>query len=77
MSLQEDIEALSMHESFARLIEQVNSDRENAISEMREASNSQLQQISGVIVECDNILKLCNWPKLRERHKSRLRDVLK
>ena len=68
-SLDQDIEALSNYEHFARFINVIEQLREECISDMHEASIEALQQLSGRILSYDQILQMANWEKLQKRYK--------
>lgn len=70
--MQEDIEALTQHESFARFIQTVEAAREEVIGDMASASVEQIQQLAGRILAYDDILKMVDWDKLRNLHRERL-----
>ena len=74
--LEEDLQTLSTHESFARFIETVYSLREEAIASMFESDKGQVQQISGTILAYDQLLKMVNWNALQARHTGRLHNDL-
>ena len=68
-NLDQDIEALSNYEHFARFINVVEQLREECISDMHEASTDQLQQIAGRILSYDQLLQMVDWKNLQKRHK--------
>jgi len=74
--LEEDLQVLSTHESFARFIETVYSLREEAIASMFESDKDQVQQISGTILAYDQLLKMTNWSSLQTKHIGRLHNDL-
>ena len=71
-NLQQDIDMLSNHESFARFIQTLFVLREETIAEMHKADYEQLQQLAGRILTYDHILRISNWDKLRTRHSNSL-----
>lgn len=72
MSIQDDINALHNHETFARFMSTIYILREETISEMHEAPTEALQQLSGRIVTYDQILQMSGWDDLRIRHRESL-----
>jgi hypothetical protein len=71
---EDDIEFLSKYEQFARFIQSIEWAKEAAINDMVDAPTEKLQQISGKIIQCDDILKLANFNKLRRIHDGRLSE---
>ena len=67
MSLETDLQALSNHEHFARFLQVISDLREETIEELHNASNEQIQQLSGRILTYDQILQMCDWRKLQVR----------
>lgn len=72
MNIQDDIKTLHNHESFARFINLIHSLREETISELHEAPQDRMQQISGRIITYDQILQMCDWHKLQTIFKDRM-----
>ena len=72
MSLETDLQALSNHEHFARFLQVISDLREETIEELHNASNEQIQQISGRILTYDQILQMCDWRNLQVRFADRL-----
>lgn len=72
MSLEKDLQSLGNHEHFARFLKVVSELREETIEELHNASNEQIQQISGRILTYDQILQMCDWRKLQVRFSDRL-----
>lgn len=72
MSLEKDLQSLGNHEHFARFLKVVAELREETIEELHNASNEQIQQISGRILTYDQILQMCDWRKLQVRFFDRL-----
>jgi hypothetical protein len=72
MNLEKDLRSLSNHEHFARLLKVIAELREETIEELHNASNEQIQQISGRILTYDQILQMCDWRKLQVRFADRL-----
>ena len=72
MSLEDDIKALSNHETFARFIQVLYTLREETIEEMHNADYEKLQQLAGRILTDDQILRIANWDSLRVRHTNSL-----
>jgi len=70
--MEDDIKALSNHETFARFIQSIEAAREEAISDIGGASSEHIQQLAGRIVAYDDILKMVNWEALRIRHQEAL-----
>ncbi len=70
--MEEDVEALSQHESFARFIQSIESAREEVISDLAGAPSEQVQQLAGRILAYDDILKMVDWSALRRVHQERL-----
>jgi len=72
MRLEKDLQSLGNHEHFARFLKVVAELREETIEELHNASNEQIQQISGRILTYDQILQMCDWRKLQVRFSDRL-----
>ena len=72
MNIQDDIKTLHNHESFARFINLIHSLREETISELHEAPQDRMQQISGRIITYDQILQMCDWEKLKASYSDRM-----
>lgn len=70
--MEDDIKALSNHETFARFIQSIEAAREEAIGDIGSASTEHIQQLAGRIVAYDDILKMVNWEALRMRHQKSL-----
>ena len=69
MNIQDDIKTLYNYEAFARFIKMVHELREESIEELHEATNNNIQQISGRIITYDQLLQLVDWEELRNRHR--------
>jgi len=69
LSLEEALKFLQNHQHFAVFIKTIHLLREEAISELHNASSDSIQQISGRIITYDQILQMSNWDKLRDIHK--------
>ena len=67
-NLEDDIKALSNHETFARFIQVIHALREETIEEMHNANYEQLQQVAGRIITYDQILRMADWVQLKRRH---------
>jgi hypothetical protein len=72
MSLEQDIKALSNHETFARFIQVIHSLREEQIEELHKSNYEELQQVAGRIITYDQILRMADWENLRTRHSQSL-----
>ncbi len=72
MSLETDLQSLSNHEHFARFLQVISDLREETIEELHNASNEQIQQISGRILTYDQVLQMCDWRNLQVRFADRL-----
>jgi hypothetical protein len=70
--MEEDIKALSQHETFARFIQSIESAREEVIADLAGAPSEQIQQLAGRILAYDDILKMVDWEHLRTLHQERL-----
>jgi uncharacterized membrane protein YgcG len=68
MTIEQDLQALHNHETFARFIQMIHRLREETISEMHNADYEKLQQLSGRIITYDQILQITDWDTLRMRH---------
>ncbi len=75
-NLEEDIKTLNQHESFARFIETIYSLREESIASLFESDKDQVQQLSGMILAYDQILKIVDWNGLQLKHMGRLNKDL-
>ena len=67
-NLEDDIKALSNHETFARFIQVIHALREETIEEMHNANYEQLQQVACRIITYDQILRMADWEQLKRRH---------
>lgn len=67
MTLEEALQALSNHESFAQFIFTIRDLREEAIEELHKADFEQIQQISGRIITYDQILQMADYRMLEKR----------
>jgi hypothetical protein len=67
-NLEDDIKALSNHETFARFVQVIHALREETIEEMHNANYEQLQQVAGRIITYDQILRMTDWEQLKRRH---------
>lgn len=67
MNLQQALETLGHHESFAVLAKEVVKMREESIQELHSADIDKLSQVSGKILAYDEIISLCDWDSLRRR----------
>ena len=72
MSLETDLQALSNHEHFALFLQGNADHREETIEELHNASNEQIQQISGRILTYDQILQMCDWRNLKTKFSDRI-----
>jgi hypothetical protein len=72
MSLETDLKTLSKHEHFARFLQVVEDLREETIEELHNATNENIQQVSGRIITYDQILQMCDWKNLKMQHAERL-----
>jgi hypothetical protein len=70
--MEEDIKALSQHETFARFIQSIESAREEVIADLAGAPSEHIQQLAGRILAYDDILKMVDWEHLRTLHQERL-----
>ena len=73
MSLETDLTTLSNHEHFARFLQVISDLREETIEELHNASNEQIQQISGRILTYDQILQMCDWRNLQTKFSERIK----
>jgi len=60
---QKHLDALSHQDGFKALLEEIHATRESLIQQMHDVSNDRLQQVSGRILQCDDILALLGWKK--------------
>ena len=72
MTLETDLKTLSKHEHFARFLQVVEDLREETIEELHNATNENIQQVSGRIITYDQILQMCDWKNLKMRYSERL-----
>lgn len=75
-NIDRDVLNLSHNDSFIRLLATISSLREESIGDLHQASTEDIQQISGQILGYDQILKICDWDKLKVKHAQRLKDYL-
>ena len=61
---------LSNVDDFVDFMGFVHERRESLIAEMHGAKTEELQQISGKIVMCDEILQAGNWQAIRARYQA-------
>ena len=71
-TLEQDINALRQHESFARFVETIYNLREETISELHKAGTERIQQLSGQILTYDQILQIAGWNEMQLKHQDRL-----
>ena len=67
ISLEESLQALEHHETFAVFINNIHQLREEAITELHKANYDNLHQISGMILAYDHILQIANYEYLKIR----------
>jgi len=67
MNLEESLQSLSNHESFAAFIFMLRDLREECIEELHNAEFEKIQQLSGRIITYDQILKIANLRLLEKR----------
>jgi hypothetical protein len=72
MNLESDLKTLSKHEQFARFLSVIEDLREETIEELHNATNENIQQVSGRIITYDQILQMCDWKNVKIRHAERL-----
>ena len=72
MNLETDLKVLGNHENFARFLQVIEDLREETIEELHNATNEDIQQVSGRIITYDQILQMCDWKNLKLRHAERL-----
>ena len=60
---QKHLDSLSHQDGFKALLEELHEIRESLIREMHDIGNDRLQQISGRILQCDDILALLGGKK--------------
>ena len=75
-NLQDNVKALSNHESFAGFIKVIHDFREECIEEMHDSHTDKLQQLSGRIISYDQILQMADFEKLKLVHKDFLNASL-
>ena len=66
---QKKVEALSLNETFVALLDDILGQRESFIRALHGSSNEQIQQISGRILMCDEILDVAGYRQIQERRK--------
>ena len=67
ISIEEDIKTLSAHDSFIRFMGFIDNLREEQIADMYEASDSNLQQITGRILSYDQLLEITDYKEKLSR----------
>lgn len=67
MNLIQDLENMQRHESFARIVREIEEMREDSLKELAGAETHMLQQIAGKVVAYDDILVLLGAKTLRKR----------
>ena len=67
ISIEEDIKTLSAHDSFIRFMKFIDNLREEQIADMYEASDSNLQQITGRILSYDQLLEITDYKEKLSR----------
>ena len=70
MHLQDNLNALQQHESFAGMVWEIVLMREECIRELQSAEIDRLPQVSGKILAYDEIIAMCNWDLLIKRFPS-------
>ena len=65
--LQNHIAGLQHHESFAHMIKEIETMREESIQELHSADIDKISQISGRILAYDEVLELSGWDILKRR----------
>ena len=66
-TLADDVNFLSRYEQFARLADWIYEEREIHIKELHEATTDQIQQITGMILECDKMLEMIGYRSLKAK----------
>tara|TARA_R100001224_G_scaffold91246_1_gene60512 strand:+ start:6169 stop:6378 length:210 start_codon:yes stop_codon:yes gene_type:complete len=67
MTLEEAVQTLEHHESFATFITNIHQLREESIAELHKANYEDLNQVSGKILAYDQILQLSNFENIQRR----------
>lgn len=60
-------EALYNNEAYVDLLEQLYATRESLIQQMHDVSSDSIQQISGRLLQCDDILTMLGWNEVQLR----------
>ena len=71
-NIDNDIAFLSQHEQFARFMQTIEIAREGVMVDMSGATTENIQQLSGRLVQCNDILAMVNYEKLRRQHLQRM-----
>lgn len=69
---EDDIEFLCRHEHFARFMQCIEAAKDAAIEDMINADTDKLQQISGKIIQINDILNMVGMDRLKEMHRGRI-----
>lgn len=56
-------------ESYVTLVDQIYSIRESCISEMQGADDTKLRQLSGRILQADEVLTMMGWHEIERRRR--------
>ena len=68
MDIEKILKDLSNHHQFAQFLDFISSLREESIAELHEADTETIQQVSGKILTYDQILVMCKYAELKQRH---------
>lgn len=60
-------EVLYNNEAYVDLLEQLYATRESLIQQMHDVSSDSIQQISGRLLQCDDILTMLGWNEVQLR----------
>jgi len=67
MTLEEAVNALKHHDSYAVFLHNVHQLREETISELNKSSTQEVQQTSGKILAYDEILRIGNFEEVQKK----------
>ena len=70
-----DLDALSTQHTFARMVRYIKMERERCIKEMHDVSTEGVQQLSGRILQADDLMDAFKWEELEKRHRTALEVV--
>ncbi|MEI8099993.1 MAG: hypothetical protein WCH09_00350 [Bacteroidota bacterium] len=65
------LDTLVHNDAYLELLNDIYAARESLIQELHQASSEQIQQISGRILQCDEVLTMAGYEKVVQRRQVR------